>query len=667
MRASGLPTTLPPAVVALVGGLASVALARLTQPAAVPWNEVAIALVIATYAMVAVVIRLAHPGHRVAGLMLLGACAWGVGEMALSLGLYGITSPGAVPAAELSAVLGTACRALGWLVLVLAVPLVFPDGVLPWEGRRWPAWVVVLAIGSFVAAAVLSPVPLERRLAGLDSPTGLPASLTVFTDLLALAGLSQCVLSLCVALAGLVHRWRTGDELRRQQLLWLCVAFALPVLFLPLLPTEIVRPWMFALVTLPVPVAIGVAMVQRRLYDVQFAVSRALTYLLLSAAVAALYALTVGGVGALLRERGASWLPWVAAGVVAVSFAPLRDALQQGVNRLTYGQWSEPAKVLAATGRRLADASDIAGLLGALTGELARGLGMHRVEIRDVTGRALAAYGSPSTTPGHTVPLTAFGAHVGEILWAGRPLRGTQEALLADLANQLGGVVHAVSLIETIREGQHRLVLAREEERRRLRRDIHDGLGPALASLTLQVDTIRNQIGVEGIDLDAQLVDLRSAIRAAVTDVRRIVEGLRPPALDELGLTGALEQLVSRTLGPRTVVHLDIEPLPHLPAAVEVAVLRVSQEALTNVVQHAHASNATVQVLHGRGMLRVLIRDDGDGGAKPRVGGVGLGSMSERATELGGTLDVHSVPGRGTTVHLHLPLAVEPTPQRASQ
>jgi signal transduction histidine kinase len=234
-------------------------------------------------------------------------------------------------------------------------------------------------------------------------------------------------------------------------------------------------------------------------------------------------------------------------------------------------------------------------------------------------------------------------------------LRETDRALLENLAHQIGGAVHTVGLVDTLRDAQHRLVLAREEERRRLRRDLHDGLGPALASLTLKVDELRNRWpGLD--DPDAELLGLRSAIQATVADVRRIVEGLRPAPLDELGLAGALEQLALR--GAR---HLEfdvtVRPLPTLPAAVEVAVFRVVQEALSNAHQHAHAGHVAVELEAVGDRLRAEVRDDGVGTVSPRPGGVGLSSMRERAEELGGLLTVRGRPGHGTVVRLELPLS----------
>jgi signal transduction histidine kinase len=416
---------------------------------------------------------------------------------------------------------------------------------------------------------------------------------------------------------------------------------------------------MFAVATLPVPIAIAVALTQHRLYDVQLALNRSLTYGLLSLLIAGLYAVIVGGVGAMTRSRGAAWLPWVAAGVVAVSFAPLRNALQQAANRLTYGQWSQPADVLAATGRRLADAADVTALLQTLADELGTGLALSYVEIADQFGRPLARHGVPGPVP-EELTLTAYGTPVGVLRWSGGRLRAHDRALLTDVAHQLGGVVHAAALLAVVRTAQERQVLAREEERKRLRRDLHDGLGPALAALTLHVDALRNRLHDPGVD--AELLQLRSGIQGTVHDVRRIVEGLRPPALDELGVAGAVEQLADRlTAGTDLDVDVQVEGPPVLPAAVEVAAYRVVQEALTNVVRHAGAHRACVRLRMDGDALVLEVTDDGAGTPVPRDGGVGLGSMRERAEELGGRVEVTGRVGDGTTVVARIPVGANRT------
>ena len=640
----------------VAGALVSVLLARGQDR---PVNEAVILLVVTAYVVVALIISFARPGHPVGRLMLLGGSIWGVGEGLLALAVHVVANgqggqPGQAIGAGWLAVLGTTARGLGWLVLVVWLPLVFPNGRTPWGGRR-PVVLLGGAIGAFGLGLILAPHPLDYRLSELDSPTGLPETVAVVADLLALGGLFLVALTLVVVVIGLVHRWRSGDELLRQQLASFCVAFAAPLLLIPFIPSPLIEPWMFGVVSLPVPLVIAVALLQHRLYDVQFVANRTVGFVVLSGAVAGLYALTVAGVGGLLRDRGAPWLAWIAAGVVAVTFAPLRNGLQHAVNRVIFGQWSQPADVLASTGRRLADASDVPGLLQTLTDELGSGLGLAYVEIVDASGRSLAVHGTPVEAPDVT-PLTAYGQMVGSLRMSSQRLRAGDRQLLDDLAGQIGGVVHSAALVDNLRDAQERLVLAREEERRRLRRDLHDGLGPTLAGLTLQVDTVRNVIA-SGSDADAELLRLRSGVASAVLDVRRVVEGLRPPALDELGLDGALAQLAERiTSNSDLIVEVSMpDELPDVPAAVEVATYRVTQEALTNVVRHSDADRSVVALsVEGDG-IRLRVSDNGTGEVRPRPGGVGLTSMHERAVEIGGQLSIRAGSPCGTTVCLWLP------------
>lgn len=406
------------ALLGVAGGTTSVVLA--SGPGAAV-NELAILLVLLAYALVTVIIGVARPGQPVGRLMLYGTCLWGVGEGLLALAVRAVEADRAALAGWLG-VLGS-LSGLGWLMLVLGLPLIFPDGRTPWGGRR-PVVLAGLAIGLFVLASVLAPSPLDYRLPGLESPTGVPEGAAAVVDLLALFALLLAACTLGVAVAGLVHRWRSGDGLLRQQLLWFSTAFAAPLALIPVIWAPFVEPWMFAVVTIPVPVAVAVALLQHHLYDVQLVVNRTVTFVALSTVVAALYAITVGGVGVVLRDRGAPWLPWVAAGTVAVTFAPMRNALQRGVNRLTYGQWSQPGDVLASTGRRLADAADVPGLLRTLTDELGAGLGLAYVEIADVHGRPLAVHGAPQECH-DAAPLTAYGEAVGSLRWSPPRLRAT--------------------------------------------------------------------------------------------------------------------------------------------------------------------------------------------------------------------------------------------------
>lgn len=616
------------------------------------FDDAAIVLVVATYAVVGAVIELARPGHPVGRLMLAGALAWGLGEALVATPLR---SEVIGETAALVGVAGTAVRGVGWLLLVVVLPLVFPDGRPPrYAGRLAAACVALLVLGS-----VLAPVPLEDRLAGVENPVGLGGPWSLAADLMAVGALVAASACLALAVTAMVRRWRRGGDLERQQVLIFAIAFALPLVLMPLVATPWVEPWMFALVMAPLPVAVAVALLQRRLLDVQIAVNRSVTYVGLSVALAGIYALVVGGVGAMLVDRGTPWLPWAAAGVVAVAFAPVRDSLQRAANRLTYGRWSAPAEVLAETGRRLADAADGPALLRTLTDELVDGLRLDHVEILDSTGRALAGSGVPGTDT-HEVALTAYGSEVGTLHWSGRTLREHEGRLLDDVARQVGGVVHTAGLVEDLRAAQERLVAAREHERRRLRQDLHDGLGPSLAGLGFQVDTISNLVR-SGDPVDDRLDRLQSGLRETVAEVRRIVDGLRPAALDDLGLFVAVAELGHELVGAAGLdLTLDLPGhRPVLPAAVEVVAYRVAQEAMTNVVRHAGATSCHVAATLSRDVLALDVSDDGGGASQSapsgRGRGIGLRSMSERADEIGGRVEVSTL-ARGTLVSLRLPL-----------
>ncbi len=221
----------------------------------------------------------------------------------------------------------------------------------------------------------------------------------------------------------------------------------------------------------------------------------------------------------------------------------------------------------------------------------------------------------------------------------------------AELAAALAPAVQAARLRTDLIRSRERLVIAREEERRRLRRDLHDGLGPALAGLTLKLDTARNLLGD-----DPLLREMRGDVQATIVDVRRIVDGLRPVALDELGLVESLRRLVDRAPTGGPAVRLVAEGADSPAAAVELAAYRIVQEALTNVLRHSGAGECEVCVQGGDGQLVVRVSDDGRGpAAVDRRSGSGLETMRERAEELGGSLELLPRPGGGTVVLAVLP------------
>jgi signal transduction histidine kinase len=456
------------------------------------------------------------------------------------------------------------------------------------------------------------------------------------------------VVCLVAGLVLVASRWRHGTRLVRQQVGWFALGLVVTVGGSAVLASGALSAPVYSVAVAALPVAVGVAVLQHRLYEVDVLVNRALLYALLTSVVVAVYVLVVGGVGAVLGAHGAGWLPLLATAVVAVGFQPLRESLQRGVNRLTYGAWHEPHALVRGLNTRLEQAASPDRALADVLAAVRDDLRLDLLAVRTPEGEVLAEAGTP-TDDVRTLPLVHAGTPVGTLVVGGGSGRRRDEEVLTELAGALAPAVQATRLHADLLRSRERLVLAREEERRRLRRDLHDGLGPALAGLTLKLDTARNRLGD-----DALLREMRSDVQATIVDVRRLVDGLRPVSLDELGLVGSLQRLVDRTPADGPDVHLVAEDADSPAAAVEVAAYRIVQEALTNVLRHARASECEVSVQGGNGSLVVSVTDDGAGSFRAGDGS-GLETMRERAEELGGSLELLPRPGGGTVVRAVLP------------
>src|SRR5215207_2863979 len=486
-----------------------------------------------------------------------------------------------------------------------------------------------------------------------------------------------------------VHRYRhTSSSVHRQQIKWLvfgisaALAGFLGILLalgtsgadFPTSPGELVGylvgyTFVGYLAVLLIPISIGIAVLRHHLFDVDLVINRTLVYGALTTSVVGLYVLVVGGFGMLLQTRENFFVSLLAAGVVAVLFAPLRNRLQRGVNHLMYGERDDPYAVISRLGQRLEATLAADAVLPAVVRTVSEALKLPYVAIeleRDGRFEAVAAAGEPVDDP-LRLPLAYGGEEVGRLALGTRPgddaFGPADRQLLDNLAHQIGVAVHAVRLADEalqlsadLQRSRERLVTAREEERRRLRRDLHDGLGPRLAAQTLKVGSARSLYHQDPAAADALLAGLETDIEEALTDIRRLVYDLRPPALDELGLVGAIREAAAQygenglSISIRTP-----ERLPVLPAAVEVAAYRIVQEALTNVVRHAHAGTCLV-CLSLNDVLELEITDDGVGLPADRRAGVGLSSMRERAAELGGTCVIEPVTSGGARVLARLPL-----------
>jgi signal transduction histidine kinase len=480
-----------------------------------------------------------------------------------------------------------------------------------------------------------------------------------------------------------IHRYRrVSNTLERQQTKWVVFGATIALLgflllgFLPplfinidqvaLLPSIFLVTSIY-LILLLIPLSIASAILRSRLWDIDLIINRTLVYGMLTTCVIALYVLVIFSLGTLLQAQGNFVIALLATGLVAVIFQPLRERLQKMVNRLLYGERDDPYGVLSRLGQQLEATLAPDAVLPMMTQTIARALKLPYVAVtlRQEHGFTLAASSGLAVDKPLRVPLIYHLEQIGELLFAprtrGELFTSAERRLLDDLACQVGIAVHAVRLTTDLRRSREHLITTREEERRRLRRNLHDGLGPTLAGLSLKVGAVHNLLlpGQEAAEI--LLSELSAEIETAVADIRRIVYDLRPPSLDELGLVGAIRARAAQySTYPGTLnVLVEVpEALPALPAAIEVAVYRIVQEALTNVVRHAQAETCRI-LLSVSGEVYIEIIDDGKGFPEQPQTGVGLFAMSERALELGGTCVIEAVQPCGIRVYARLPLEKE--------
>jgi signal transduction histidine kinase len=603
------------------------------------------------------------PQHPISWVIAAGGLWWGVSLLVSAYAVEAlVTDPGSLRGGIAAAVFDSWAWLPG-LALFLSVLLVLmPNGRL--ASRRW--WPVPASVtAGTVMFAVVSSTDASFTLAGTKVANPLAARGPVI-DVLATAGVVLVLGGLAGSLVAFVVRYRRSEEgVETQQLRWVGASLGLAVTLAlvgavtwDVLPVAVLP----AMSLLALTGGITVAVLKYRLYELDVVVNRAAVYVVLTLVVVSAYVLAVGLVGSYVSRRGDFVVSLVVTGLVAICFQPLRERVQRVVNRLMYGERDDPYLAIAGLSRTLASSLQVDEVLPAVVETLGRTLALEYVGVSAVTGpdalsEEIAAYGTPSGDA-RVYPLAHQGLSVGELRMTPRPgerLRPRDERLIADLAPQVAGAVHAVELAHELESARARLVRLREEERRRIRRDLHDGLGPALAGLTFTIDAARNLAGSDLARSDELLVSATDQIRSLIADVRRLIYGLRPPTLDELGLVASLRGLASRDGSGAPHIRVDApDVLPPLDAAVEVATYRIVQEAVTNVTRHAHARRCTIRLVLEPTALVFDVADDGRGFAERRAG-VGLQTMRERALELGGTCEVSSTPGVGTTVSVRLP------------
>ena len=562
------------------------------------------------------------------------------------------------PGADWPAWVGLWAWAPAWLGLgTVLLLLLIPDGRLP-SGRWRPVLVAAwAAIGLWtVVTAIMPPQPAVSP----ANPLAVAALARVLRPSLAIV----LVLLLMVAvgcLAGLVSRLRRSTGVVRLQLAWICAGAVITIGTLfggAVLPPGWVTPVQSA-GALVLPACLGLAVLRHNLYDVDPVLRRSLTYGLLAGALA-LTALGLVALGGLLLGSGRPVVTVVAAIIIAVAVNPGYRVVSRGVNRMLYGARGDPYTVLSLLSRRLAATTNPQQVLEALTEAAAQMVRSPYAVAETAAGLLRVGWGTPQEVA-TSIPLMFQGATLGWLRLAprspGEPFDSHDRQLLTDTAAQADAAVYAAVTELELRAARERLVAAREEQRRQLRRDLHDGLGPVLAGLKFTAEAAGRALPASSGHAAQLLSSVQQQAGIAITTVRHISRELRPAPLAELGLADAIRRLSE----PAGEAALDVDLClvgsgPEFPAATEVAAYHIAAEAIANALRHSRATRLAVRLHRHQDRLTLQVTDDGTGIPAEPTAGVGLASMRQRAEELGGTLSLCSPDGGGTTVEASLPL-----------
>jgi signal transduction histidine kinase len=530
------------------------------------------------------------------------------------------------------------------------LPALYPNGRLAGRWWRWPVGAVAAGIVLMMVALMLSPGGYDDVAPGRPPITSSTVSAMCF-----IAGAPLLVVGTLVIWVASVVRLLRARPPERQQLAWLLV---------------VIIPWVvlsffaggnpaFTLFGLLLPVAIAVGVLRYGLLGIEVVVRRGLVYGALTAVVIGVYLAVTSVAGARL-DRGP--LPGVvAAALVAVGLTPLRDRLQAAVDRLIYGDRRDPMRAVTRLGDRMAAAGET-DLLPTVLATVTDAVRAPGAAVVAPDGSVLAVHGAqPAGGNVELLGLRVGGRDLGTLQVTprtpGEPYSDGDRRLLAALAPQIAAVVRALELAEALEAERDRVVAATRQERDRLRRDLHDGLGPSLSGVSLGLQALHDAQAAGDAATGEQLLGrIREEVATAVGEVRRILEDLRPAVLDRTRLPDAVRQHAATIVTGQLDVSVDAGQLPPLPADVEATAYRIVQEALTNVVRHADAHHTHIALTASDSTLMVTVADDGHGiRGQGRDGAVGLASMRQRAEALQGSLQVDTG-DRGTTVLASLPL-----------
>ena len=674
-------TALGVVVLALV--VASVLLARLASQLTIPVEGVAAGQVLIS-AVVGVVVAYHRPRNPVGWIL---ACSMLLIVLSVDAGYYAVLyyhlGRHGLPFAPVAVLLVPL-----WLpggALFALVILLFPDGRLTSPQWRWVLWAyagLVACFMTFVFARTIAAIAGSRiRLDSAGDVTG-TQHLPTWLDAAVLLPISVIWLSFAVHQ---VLTWRRATGERRQQLKWLAfgaaVTLGVGIVGNSVFPGTVGQ--VLGATIIALPISIGVGVLKYRLYDIDVVISKTIVYGSLAAFITLVYVAIVAGIGSLgpgFLQAGSQpnlGLSILATAVVAVAFQPVRERAQRLANRLVFGQRATPYEALSEFVGRMGGTYDADDALPRMAQVLAEGTGAARavVWLKDGTGLAAGACWPADEAPPARVgfadgkaPALAGAGRValvdyqGETLGAlsvakrpGETLTPVEGKLMSDLAAQAGLVLHNIGLTEQLRArlaelraSRLRIVTAQDEQRRRIERDIHDGAQQQLLGIADTLAVAQKLAGQDEERERALVARLKAETSGALGTLRDLARGIYPPLLADQGLPAAVCAQAGKAPGP---VEVSTDGVGRYPPEIETAIYFCCVEALQNAARHAPGSAVRVSLAEDGVDVAFTIADDGPGfDPAATTSGTGLRNMSDRLAALGGSCQVDSGPGRGTTI-----------------
>jgi signal transduction histidine kinase len=640
-----------------------------------------IVLSVATYTITGAVLASRVPNNPIGWLFLVIGLGLLFGGATAEYATYAlITNPGALPAGDWAAWVNNWTFVIAGLIPIVLI--LFPTGRVPSTRWRWVVWAIAVTLVALIVGAMFRPEPIElNQGVTVPNPTGVASLRTVLTAGAWIFGILLAAESI-VAVAALVFRYRRADDEERQQVRWIAVAAALAGVFLILvlitsiglesgqsrLVNDLAFLLFFLCLSVGIPGSVAVALLKYHLYDLDLVVKKTVLYvtvagILLVAFVAA--AVVVGGLFG--RSQRAAI---IAAAAIGIAFWPALRFARRIADRIVYGGRATPYEVLTTFGRRMSETYATDDVVGRTAQLIASATGASTATVWLRVGREVRPAGTwPSDQiAGAAVPLDGedelpmlpadWAEPVrdrGELLGAlavtmpaNDPIGPGRQRLLRDLADQAGLALRNVRLIEELRASRQRLVAAQDEGRRRLERNIHDGVQQQLVALAVKLRLADGMIERDPARAHEAIATLQDDANAALEDLRDLARGIYPPLLADQGLRAALEAQAQKATTP---VRVDATSIGRYPREIESTVYFCALEAMNNIAKYAAATAATVSLEQTDGVLRFTVRDDGRGfDPHAALNGTGLQGMTDRLEAVGGSLLVRSALGSGTTV-----------------